>query len=92
MSYIIHYDIAALIVTLVVACHFAVKRSIPSMQTTMFAWMLVLAALANILDLITIYTIEHPTSVPIWLNTFLNQLYLISFNGVGSCLKMSTDR
>ena len=84
MSYIIHYDIAALIVTLVVACHFAVKRSIPSMQTTMFAWMLVLAALANILDLITIYTIEHPTSVPIWLNTFLNQLYLISFNGVAA--------
>ncbi len=84
MSYIVHYDIAALIITLVVACHFAVKQSIPSRQTTMFAWMLGLAALANVLDLVTIYTIEHPSVVPVWLNTFLNQLYLISFNGVAA--------
>ncbi|MBQ8624671.1 MAG: diguanylate cyclase, partial [Agathobacter sp.] len=84
MSYIIHYDIAALIVTLVVACHFAVKQSIPSRQTTMFAWMLGLAALANAFDLVTIYTIEHPTAVPVWLNSLLNQLYLITFNGIAA--------
>ena len=84
MSYIIHYDIAALIVTLVVACHFAVKKSIPSRQTTMFAWMLGLAALANALDLVTIFTIEHPTTVPVWLNSLLNQFYLIAFNGVAA--------
>ncbi len=84
MSYIIHYDVAALIVTLVVACHFAFKRSIPSRQTTMFAWMLGLAALANVLDLVTIYTIEHPTTVPVWLNSLLNQFYLIAFNGVAA--------
>lgn len=84
MSYIIHYDIAALIVTLVVACHFAVKKSIPSRQTSMFAWMLGLAALANVFDLITIYTIEHPTAVPVWLNSLLNQFYLLAFNGIAA--------
>lgn len=84
MSYIIHYDVAALMVTLVVACHFAVKKSIPSRQTTMFAWMLGLATLANALDLLTIYTINNPTAIPVWMNSLLNQCYLLTFNGIAA--------
>lgn len=82
MSYIIHYDVAALMVTLVVAGHFAIKKSVPSRQASMFAWVLGLATLANALDLCTIYTIENPNTIPLWANSLLNMFYLLTFNAI----------
>lgn len=38
--------------------------------------------LSSILDLVTVYTIENPHSVPVWLNYTLNMIFFTCLNGV----------
>lgn len=82
MNYIIHYDIAGLIIILVVIVQYYSKRRISLGVRRVFVAMLALSACSNMLDLVTVYTIENPGSVPLALNYLLNMAYLLSFNSM----------
>lgn len=82
MNYIIHYDVAALLITLIIIAQYYSNRRISLGVRKVFVVMLMVAAGSNALDLFTVYTIEHPQSVPIWLNYLVNMVYLLSFNCV----------
>ena len=82
MNYIIHYDVAALLITLVVIVQYYSNRRISLGVRKVFVVMLMIAACSNALDLATVYTIEHPQSVPLAFNYLLNMAYLLGFNSV----------
>ena len=82
MNYIIHYDVAALLITLIIIAQYYSNRRISLGVRKVFVVMLMIAAESNALDLITVYTIEHPQSIPLWLNYLVNMVYLLSFNCV----------
>lgn len=82
MNYIIHYDIAALIIIFVVIVQYYSKRRISLGVRRVFVMMLALSACSNMLDLVTVYTIENPQSVPLALDYLLNMAYLLSFNSM----------
>lgn len=80
MNYIIHYDIAAIIVTIVIGIHFYMKKNISTIQNRIFKLLLGVELVASLLDLITVYTIKHPLSVGQAVHYGLNMLYLAMFN------------
>jgi EAL domain-containing protein (putative c-di-GMP-specific phosphodiesterase class I)/GGDEF domain-containing protein len=80
MGYIIHYDVAGVIVLVTVMVHFFYKNKINTRQTRIFSVLIQVALIANVLDLITIYTIEHVEVVSLFVNYLLNCAYLIVFN------------
>lgn len=82
MDYIIHYDIAAIIVTLATGIHFALKKGIRTIQNRIFKLLLITELLSCLLDLITVYTISYPASIPVAVHYILNILYLGIFNAI----------
>lgn len=82
MNYIIHYDVAALLVTLIIIVQYYSNRRISLGVRKVFVVALMVAMGSNALDLITVYTIEHPQSIPLVLNYLVNMAYLISFNSI----------
>lgn len=80
MNYIIHYDVAALLITVTVIIHYYSKKTINIGLTKIFIALMAMAVCSNVLDLVTVYTIEHPRAIPLWLNYMANMVYLISFN------------
>ena len=82
MKYIIEYDIAAIVITLTIVFSFFRKKSISTKLTKAFTIITTLHLLSSILDLVTVYTIENPHSVPVWLNYIVNMVFFTSLNGV----------
>ena len=80
MGYNIHYDVAALMVLLVIIVQYYSNRRINLGVRKVFVVTLMVAACSNALDLVTVYTITNPQSVPLVVNYLLNMAYLISFN------------
>ena len=58
MNYIIHYDVAALLITLMIIAQYFSNRRISLGVRKVYVVMLLIAAGSNALDLITVYTIE----------------------------------
>ncbi|MCX4318999.1 EAL domain-containing protein [Lachnospiraceae bacterium 38-14] len=84
MKYIIHYDIAAIFVVLAAMVHFFYKKTISTRQTRIFTLLILAAIVSNIADLISIYLIENPREVPLWLHFTVNEIYLITFNATAA--------
>ena len=82
MGYNIHYDVAALMVLVIIIVQYYSNRRINLGVRKVFVVTLMIAACSNVLDLATVYTIEYPQNVPLALNYLLNMAYLISFNSV----------
>ena len=82
MNYIIHYDVAALLITLILIVQYYSNKRISLGVRKVFVVLLMIAAGSNALDLLTVYTIKHPQSVPLVLNYLLNMAYLLAFNSV----------
>ena len=82
MDYIIHYDVAALLITLMIVVQYYSNRRISLGVRRVFVVMLMIEACSSAIDLATVYTIEHPQSVPLAFNYLLNMAYLLSFNSV----------
>ncbi|MBP3460096.1 MAG: EAL domain-containing protein [Lachnospiraceae bacterium] len=82
MKYVIHYDVAGVIILATVMLHFFYKKTINTRQTRAFSFLIWTAFISNALDLITIYTIEHSGHVNLFLNYLLNEAYLIAFNAI----------
>lgn len=82
MDYIIHYDIAALIILSLVMIHFFYKKTINTRQTRLFTYLTIVALFSIVMDLISVYTIQNASAVPLWLNYLININYIASFNWV----------
>ena len=82
MKYIIHYDVAALLITGMIIVQYYSNRRISLGVRRVFVMMLMIEACTSALDLVTVYTIEHPASVPLALNYLLNMAYLLGFNSI----------
>ena len=82
MNYNIHYDVAALLITLILMIQYYSNKRIMLGVRKVFVVTLMVAACSNMLDLATVYTIEHPQNVPLTVNYLLNMAYLITFNSV----------
>ncbi len=81
MNYIYEFDIAACVLILIFALLLAIRRNFPSYQNKLYWGMLAANFFATAMDLVTVYTIGHYYSVPVWLNYIVNMTYLASFNG-----------
>jgi len=82
MKYVIEYDIAAIVITLTIVFSFFRKKSISTRLTRAFTIITTMHLLSSILDLVTVYTIENPHSVPVWFNYILNMVFFTCLNGV----------
>ena len=54
MSYILHYDIAAMVLAVVILIHFYHKKSIRMPQSFAFVWLIWLSLLTDIVDILTV--------------------------------------
>lgn len=78
MRYVIHYDIAALVLAINILIHFYHKKGIRVPQTYVFICLIWLSLITDILDMITVAMDYYRwPSVPVYI---VNLLYLIGFN------------
>lgn len=77
--YIVHYDIAAIIILMTICIHFMYKRNIDTLQTKVFNVFIWFAIITSILDLATL-VVFMSDSMTIWEKDIINMLYLFGFN------------
>ena len=77
-NYIIHYEIAALMITVIVALHFFLKKTINTRATGLFSLLIISSLIANSVHLFTLILKLHAKETPIILDMILRQVYLIS--------------
>lgn len=80
MNYIFHYDIAAILICIIVGGLFFSKKHIPSKSNRLFLTIGAMIITASLSDIISVYSLNHITTFPLWLNYLINQIYFISFN------------
>lgn len=80
MDYIMHYDAAALVITVTIMIHFYMKKTISTRQNRMFSLLIVMALLSNILDILSVALFPYTQNLPMWIQYAANQGYLITFN------------
>lgn len=79
MQYVVHYDIAAIVIILTIILHFENKRTIYTRFTMSLKVLLRIVLLSAVLDLLTSLTISYSDYVPVVLNYVLNQALHLSF-------------
>lgn len=84
MKYIVHYDVAALFITIATALHFYIRKNISTQQNRLFKWLISFELIGTVFDLITIYMIEHPYVAPTGRHYAFNMIYLIAFNSTSA--------
>ena len=82
MNYILHYDIAALIISVTVILHHFIRRNVKTKAATLFVVMMILQLTTATLDIVTALMIDKAipatvTSMYVW-----NALYLLTFNAI----------
>ncbi len=75
MHYVIHYDVAAILLTAVVAFDYKTKQSIKTEISHLLEILIVVGLATNILDIVTIFTINEYRYVPVVLNYGINVIY-----------------
>ncbi len=80
MNYIYHYDLAAILICIIVGGLFFSKKHFPSKSNKLFLSIGALILTASVFDVITVYTLAHIDTVPLWLNYFINEVFFFSFN------------
>ncbi len=80
MNYIVHYDLAAILICIIVGILFFSKKHFSSQSNRMFLAIGCLILIASLSDAITVYTLAHIDAVPIWFNYFINSTYFLTFN------------
>lgn len=78
MKYVLHYDVAALVLTVIILIHFYHKKSIRVSQTVVFVWLVWSSLITDVLDIVTVVIDEYRV-MPIVVNS-VNVIYLIMFN------------
>lgn len=80
MKYIYHYDIAALLISIVILFNVFLKQRISTRVSKSFKILAVDLFLSIVFDIITIFSITYYTYFPIWLNYLLNIICLLTYN------------
>lgn len=80
MKWLIHYDVAALIICSIVFVVFILYKNFPSLQTFLYYILLSSTLISVVFDLITAYTNSNWGREHLALNYALNVIYLLSFN------------
>lgn len=78
MEYIIHYDIAAMILTAIILIHYYHRKTIKQPQRHVFTMLVWLSLLTDFLDIITIVVDKY--RLPVLTVNIINVVYLVSFN------------
>ncbi|MCM1193233.1 MAG: EAL domain-containing protein [Butyrivibrio sp.] len=78
MKYVLHYDVAALVLTVIILIHFYHKKSIRMPQTVVFIWLLWISFVTDVLDIVTVVIDEYRLMPPVV--NIVNVIYLIAFN------------
>ncbi len=81
MSYIVHYDIAALILTATILIHYYIKDRIYTKTSAMFRLLMWVHLTACVFDLTTAVMINHAGVLPNWLQYCLNVIYGMAVYG-----------
>ncbi len=80
MFYIYEFDIAAVCLISALLILLFIRRNYPSVTNRLYVGMLCTNLFATVIDLITVYSLAHTDTVPLWVNYVVNMIYLISFN------------
>jgi len=81
MNFVIHYDVAALILTATIVLHYYLRDRISTKSSVMFRLLVWVHMLACLLDLGTALMINHAGIVPNGLQYILNAMYCIAVYG-----------
>ncbi len=84
MEYIIHYDVAAAIITLTIMLHFFIKKNVNTILTRYYSLLIVTSFIASIFDIIDSYTSSNVDVVPMVIVYLVKDIYLISFNSTAA--------
>ena len=63
-NYIIHYEIAALMITIIVALHFFLKKTINTRATGLFSLLIISSLIANSVHLFPDQNMSYPDRMP----------------------------
>ena len=78
MNYIFHYDIAAILICIIVGGLFFSKKHFPSKSNRLFLCIGALIITASVSDIVSVYSLNHIETFPLWLNYIVNQIYFFS--------------
>lgn len=78
MEYVIHYDVAAVVVSAVTMISFLLRKNIMNYRTKVFYTILWCSLLSGILDIITVLLMG--IAVPAWVTYVVNMIYLFMFS------------
>ena len=82
MKYVVHYDIAAIVILTVISLHFFSKKTVYTHATRSFQVLMSIIYISCISDLISVFTICTPENYPMWFNYLINIIYFSSINFV----------
>ncbi len=82
MNYIIHYDIAAFLVSITMLFHFMIRKSIKTKSVTVFLLLMALQLASTILDVVTALMIDGILPSSDFSMYLFNILYLLAFNSI----------
>lgn len=77
-DYIVHYDVAALVIIITVLVHYSYKKTISTNKTKIFATLVWAILVTTILDIVTAIYINDPSKIPIGINYVINKIYYFS--------------
>lgn len=80
MNYIYHYDLAAILICIIVGGLFFSKKHFPSQSNRLFLTIGALIITASVFDVISVFTLTHIDTVPVWLNYVVNCAFFLAFN------------
>lgn len=81
ITYNLDFDIAGIIILSIVCIIFRTNYTIETKSNRLFLGFSLTALVSGILDITTALTITYASSVPVFINMFLNSLYLLSAVG-----------
>lgn len=80
MNYIYHYDLAAILICIIVGGLFYSKKHFPSKSNRLFLTIGALIITASVFDVISVFTLTHIDRVPLWFNYLVNCVFFLAFN------------
>ena len=78
MKYVLHYDVAAMVLTVIILIHFYHKKSIKTPQTYVFIALIWMSLVTDAMDIATVVIDEY--RVRPFIVNLVNVIYLIAFN------------
>ena len=78
MEYVVHYNIAALVLLITVLVHYVYKKTNSTNKTRIFYALVLCALLTTILDITTLVLYPYGSRINIWINYIVNILYYLT--------------